>query len=373
MLFSVPVHFTITATRIGGERRQSTQAWTNVDFEMTDMSDDDVPMVVKWRQNFKDVEFTRSGAVTAIGASPDGEPMHVRKFGEQFFRPVIIDTRNSIAATRHGDDASFLTGQRAAELLANYDDTTIFATSMPGVTHQKRLRANKGDGFADFASVDHHDLDRRIGNVRERLSKFMLVEGVLYERCQEPKIVVFTTEVEVLGWREQIATFAFVTTNPHAVSALDKKAAFFELEDYALATAKANRANKSRVRKDELESANHAMIPEIDHVDSIYAQDVAWMRRATRIAAEIVTWIGEQRAQELSDDLFDFYRNLHKCLHMSDGEERWELMSDAMAGIVGECQGPEWKSLEDAASAGLEILDSRPVDVHVADKRRVQP
>ncbi|MCS4089233.1 hypothetical protein [Rhizobium sp. BK176] len=371
MLFSVPIHFNLTATRIGGERRQSTQAWSIVDFEMTDLSDSDVPVATRWRQDFKGIEFTRGGVATAIGASPAHEFMHVRKFGEHFFRPVVIDSTNSIAATKHGEDAAFLTGQRAADLLASFAETSIFATPMPGGTHQKRLRANGGDGLADFASVDNHDLDRRVRNVRERLSKFLLVEGVLYERCQEPKVAVFTTEVEFNDSREpQLGTFAFVTSNPYALTSLDKNAVFFEIEDYGSAAAKAQRANKSRLNRNSLEAVNSMLAPEIDQADSIYARDVAWIRRVTRIAVDMAARIGEQRASALSEELYAAYRDLHKCLHMSDGEDRFSLMGEAMAAVLAECRGQEWQHLADAASAGLEILDNRPVDVEVKSSLR---
>lgn len=375
MLFSVPVHFNITATRIGGERKQSTQAWSMVDFEMTDMADDDVPIVVKWRQDFEGIEFTRSAVVNVIGAAPSNEPMHVRKFGEHFFKPVVIeDGTNSIALTKHGEGASFLTGHKAAELLESYDDTSIFATPLPGVTHQKRLRANSGDGLADFESVDHHDLNRKVGHVRERLSKFMLVEGVLYERCTEPQVAVFTTEVRFDGTTvPQNATFALVTTNPNSMTAIDKNATIFELEDYHAAIAKTRRANKSRARNSALDAINSRMAPDIDQTESIYAQDVAWMRRATRIAMDVTVWLGDQRASVLSDELYSAYRSLHKCLHMDDGEERFVLMCEAMAGVVSECKSPEWKPLADAASAGLEILDNRPVAVDVNNSRHLLP
>jgi hypothetical protein len=374
MLFSVPVHFNITATRIGGERKQSTQAWSMVDFEMTDMTDDDVPVVLRWKQDFKGIEFARSGFATAIGASPSNGIMHVRKFGGHFFKPVVIDGTNSIAMTRHGEDADFLTGQKASQLLASYDDTSIFATPLPGKTQQKRLRSHGGDGLADFESVERHDLERKIGNVRERLSKFMLVEGVLYERCPEPKVGVFTTEVQLDGTTSvQSGTFALVTTNPHSLTALDKNAVFFELEDYDTAIEKVSRANKSRTRREELGIANSRMAPEIAQTESIYGQDVAWMRRATRIALNVTAWIGDLRGRELSEELFSAYRKLHKCLHMSDGDERFVLMSEAMADIVVACRGPEWQPLADAADAGLEILDSRPIALALDRGLRMSP
>ncbi|MBY3151429.1 hypothetical protein HFO56_03375 [Rhizobium laguerreae] len=370
MLFSVPVFFNLTATRIGGERRQSTQAWNVVDFEMTDMASDDVPVVLRWRQDFDGIAFTRSAVVNGIGAAPSDEPMHIRKFGEAFLKPVVlVKGINSITQTSHGQDACFLTGEAAAGMLASYQDTSIFGTTLPGETHQRRLRNNGGNGLADFESVDRLDLDRKVGMIRERLAKYMLVDGVLYERCPEPKVVVFSTEVEFEGGARQMGTFALIATNQHLLTAFDKNAEVFELEDYGSAIAKTRRANASRARKDLLALANDRMAPEIDQMESIYAGDVAWMRQATRIALEMAGWIGSQRLGEVSEEPYSAYQKLHKSLHMFDSEERFALMSEGMAGIAAECRSTERQHVETAAIAGLEILDNRPVAVVVTKER----
>lgn len=373
MLFTVPVFFNLTATRIGGERRQSTQAWSLVDFEMVDMADDDVPVVLSWRQDFKGITFQRPPVLNAIGASASDEPMHIRRFGEAFMKPMVLVVKdNSIAMHQHGEDAIFLTGEKAAEMVANYENASIFGTTTPGGTHQKRLRNNGGNGLADFESVERHDIDHKIGAIRERIAKYMLVEGVLYERCPEPKVVVFTTEVEIDG-KPQIGTFALIATNPHLLTQIDKRAEIFQMEDYASAVAKARRANSSRVNKDVLARANESAVPEIDQMESIYADDVVWMRRATRIALDMAARIGGQRLGEVSEELFAAFHKLRKSLHMLDSEERFALMSEGMAGVAAECQGAERRQLAEAAAAGLEILDNRPVAVVVNNERRLSP
>ncbi|MBY3433630.1 hypothetical protein HFN89_05655 [Rhizobium laguerreae] len=295
--------------------------------------------------------------------------MHIRKFGEAFLKPVVlVKGINSIRQTSHGQDACFLTGEAAAGMLADDEDTSIFGTTLPGETHRKRLRNNGGNGLVDFDNVDRHDLDRKVGAIRERLAKYMLVEGVLYERCPEPKVVVFSTEIEFMGGTRH-GTFALVTTNPHWLTAFDKSAEVFELENYGSAIAKTRKDNASRARKDILALANDRMAPEIDQMESIYAGDVAWMRQATRIALEMAGWIASQRLGEVSDELYSAYQKLHKSLHMFDSEERFALMSEAMAGIAAECQSTERQDVAKAATAGLEILDNRPVAVVVAKER----
>ncbi len=369
MLFSVPVHFNLTATRIGGERKQSTQAWSLVDFEMQDIADEDIPVVLRWTPTLPGIDFPSSGTRNAIGPSPQDKPMHIRKFGENFFKPLIRNPHvNAVGVSQHGDEADFLTGQSAADMLSRYDDGGIFTHTMPGETFQRRLRKNGGDGLADFQSVELHDLNQKVAAITDRLRKYMLVDGVLYERCSEPVIVVFTTEVEISGGK-QTGAFALVTTDPHLLTNVDKRAEVFQIEDYRAAFAKAQRSNSSRENKDVLNRANQRMMPEIDPMESIYAEDTAWMRRVNRIALSITAWIGAQAVQMIngiSDELYGSFSDLHKSLHMIEDDERFDLMSGAFSKIATVCNGNSATDhLAKQADIALGILDERPVAVAV--------
>ncbi|MCZ7861038.1 hypothetical protein O9X98_06430 [Agrobacterium salinitolerans] len=374
MLFSVPVHFNLTATRIGGERKQSTQAWSLVEFEMQDIADEDIPVVLRWTPTLPGIVFPSSGTRNALGPSPQDKPMHIRKFGENFFKPLMRNPHvNAVGVSQHGEEADFLTGQSAADMLSRYDDGGIFTHTMPGETFQRRLRKNGGDGLADFQSVELHDLNQKVAAITDRLRKHMLVDGVLYERCSEPVIVVFTTEVEING-SKQTGSFALVTADPHLLTTVDKRAEVFQIEDYRAAFAKAQRSNSSRENKDVLNRANDCMMPEIDQLESIYATDVAWMRRVTRIALDITGWIGVQKANDLSEELFNAFKRLRMSLHMIENDERFVLMSEALSTIATVCNGNSATDhLAKQAEVALGILDERPVAVAVRTKGMPAP
>lgn len=366
MLFSVPVQFNLTATRIGGERKQSTQAWSLVEFDMQDLSDDDVPVVLRWNPNFAGIDFPNSSAKNAIGPSPQDKPMHVRKFGESFFKPLMRNPHvNAVRVSQHGEEADFLTGQSVAEMLSRFDDGGVFTHTMPGETFQRRLRKNGGDGLSDFETVERHDLNQKVAAIRDRLRKYLLVDGVFYERCPEPVIVVFTTDVEIDGGR-QTGAFALVTTDPHLLTQVDKRAEVFQMEDCRAAVAKAQRSNSSRENKDVLNRANECMMPEIDQMESIYAAEAAWMRRVNRIALNVTGWIGAQTVNGVSEELFDAFRKLHNSLHMTEDDERFDIMSEAFSKIATVCRGDSaTEHLAKQADAALGILDEQPVSVAV--------
>lgn len=188
----------------------------------------------------------------------------------------------------------------------------------------------------------------------------MLVDGVFYEQCAEPTVVVFTTEVDVNETLDN-GTFALVTTDPHLLMQVDKRAKIFQVENYDAALVRAHRANSSRYAKDILARANEAMAPEIDQNESIYAVDVAWMRGASRIALSIAGWLGGKTLRDISDDLFAAYSKIHKSLHMPDNDERFDLMSEGLTEIVKASCGADQKHLAKIASECLEILDERPL------------
>lgn len=369
MLFSVPVHFNLTATRIGGERRQSTQAWSIVDFDITDMADDDVPVVLEWKQDFQGVTFTASSVRNAIGPAPSDKPMHVRKIGETFLRPVMRVKGINAVRVSHGEDAEFLTGQSVAAMLTNFQDIGIFATTVPGETFQRRLRKNGGNGLADFASVDDHDLERKIASIRSRLSNYMLVDGVFYERCPEPTVSVFTAEIEDSSGGRGLGTFALVTTDSHLLAQTDKRYESYQVEDYEAALIKARRANSSRDHRNLVNQINEGMAPIVDQMESIYAADVSWMRKVNRRALGIAGWVGTQKVSEISDELFGAYSKLHKTLHMIEDDARFDAMGDAFAVIANTCNDNETSHLAKIANEALEVLDARPVAINVPHTR----
>ncbi|MDW9481321.1 hypothetical protein GOB57_21990 [Sinorhizobium meliloti] len=341
---------------------------------MPDHSDDDVPTVLHWRQRFAGLQFPNASVKNAIGPSPLDQPMHVRKFGENFCKPVMrIRGVNAVRVTQHGEDAVFLTGQSVADMLSSFDDVGVFATQVPGETFQRRLRKNGGNGLSDFESVERHDLESNVAAIRDRLRKYLLVDGTFYERCPEPVVVVFTAEVEIDGERTN-GTFALVTTDPHLLRRIDGRAEVFEMEDYGAALAKARRANSSRKKKEALNRANEEMAPRIDQVESIYATDAAWMRRASRLALGITDWIGAQAVSGISEELFEAFKKLHKSLHMNEDDERFDVMGDAFSKIVAECGGDRATAhLAKQAGDGLAVLDDRPVSVAVNAPRVPRP
>ncbi|MCV9964858.1 hypothetical protein OIU34_23475 [Pararhizobium sp. BT-229] len=372
MLFSVPVHFNLTATRIGGERKQSTQAWSLVEFDMPDMADEDVPVVLEWKQNFQEVTFPASSVQNAIGPSPSDKPMHVRRFGETFLRPVMrVRNINAVRVSRHGEDAEFLTGQSVAEMLTRFEDVGVFATTVPGETFQRRLRKNGGNGLADFASasVDHDDLDRKVAAIRDRLATFMLVDGVFYERCPEPTVSVFTTEIEDGCHVRDMGTFALVTTDPLLIGRIDKRCEYYQVEDYESARLKAKHANSKRRHRDLVTRVNEDMAPVIDQMESIYAADTAWMRQVNRRALAIARWVGTQTVSSISDELFGAYSKLHKTMHTVEAEARFDTMGEAFAAITAACNDNATVHLAKLANEALEILDARPVSINVPQTR----
>jgi len=376
MLFRIPVEFKLTALRKGGERKQTTTAWSIVDVEVPDHDSECFPVAVQWRQDFSFVKFTGNPIRIAeiIGVTPYDKPMHVRRFGETFFRPVVrVRSMPHIKASVLGDDVDFLTAESAADMFSNFQNAGLFPTVAPGETHIKRLMKNRGDGFAEFETVEQHDLDARRQDVVKRLSEqCTIIGGAVYERCPEPIVAVFSTEIMTDDGKET-ATFAFVTTDPWRIEQHDRKAQFFQLEDFELALQKAHKANRSKKCREELRLANEAMVPDIDQMESIYAADVAWMRKVNRIAMHVVKWIGEQKAMSLPDALFDPFKRLYHSLHTPEDEERFATMTQAMADIADVIRDTEMHHLVESVEAALEILDSRPMTAIIGKPVDSQP
>jgi hypothetical protein len=352
-------------------------AWSIVDFEIPDLSCEDVPVALEWRQKFHGVKFESTAVRAAIGPSPGDKPMHVRKFGEAFFRPIMRHrTNNAVEASFYGQDADFLTGQSVAQMLSNFEDGGVFATSMPGHTHQRRLRKNEGDGLSDFESVEHHSRDRAVNRIKDCLSGLLLVDGTFYERCLEPTIIVFTADLELAG-ESEVGTFALVTTEPHLLTTACKRAIQYQVEDYQDAFKTAKMSNSSRGfhrhtstgRRDALKvllaRINEGLIPIVDPDHSLYATDVAWMRRLNRIAVDVTAALGTSQVAGISEDMFSGYSKLYKALHTADDEERFDLMSDAMTQIMCAANGPDTHNVAAAARTALRILDDRPVSLTV--------
>lgn len=376
MLFRIPVEFKLTALRKGGERKQTTTAWSIVDVEVPDYNGEDFPVAVQWKQDFSGVKFAGNPIRIAetIGAAPYDKPMHVRRFGETFFRPTLRErSMPAVKVSALGEDADFLKAESVTEMLSTFQNPGLFATNTPGETHIKRLTQNSGDGFAEFENVEEHNLDAKRRDVAKRLiDQYAVIDGVVYERCPEPTVAVFSAEIATDDGKET-ATFAFVTTDPWRVMRYDKKAQFFQLEDYELALQKANRMNRSKQCRQELRFANETMVPDIDQMESIYAADVAWMRKVNRIAMHVVKWIGEQKAMSLPDALFDPFKRLYHSLHTPEDEERFATMTQAMADIADVIRDTEMHHLVESVEAALEILDSRPMTAIIGKPVDSQP
>jgi len=359
MLFPVPVRFDITATRLEGGRRQSTQAWSIVDFEIPEFDPDDAPVAVSWKQDFGGALFAYPSSQEAVGPSPRDKPMHVRKIGYQFYRPLMRERSiPEVKVVRHGEDADFLAAGTMLDMLRNFTDTGVFTTVLPGDSNRKRLVRNGGDGLTEFVSIDHHSRDRAVQEIRKRIARFVIVDGLVYERCPEPVVVTFTADTVGEPGR---GTFAMVTTDAKQVARADARNEVFQLEDYASALKKVSRSNASRPGKLALSRINESLAPDIDNPESIYQPDVAWMRQVDRLALHVVGWVGEQKASLLSDGLFSGYRNVFTALHMAEGEERFDLFATGFQEVFDASLGTEWEHLAEKAQKAIDLLESRPV------------
>jgi hypothetical protein len=369
MLFSVPVHFKLTATRNGGERKQSTQAWSLIDFEIPDMADEDVPVVLEWKQDFHGLTFTTPFVQESIGPSPSKDMMCVRKLGETFFTPVMrARGNNAVSVARLGEDAEFLTGRSVERMLSNFEDRGVFATTLPTEPFQRRLRNNGGDGFVDFESVEHHDLDRQVASIRENLKKIMLIDGVFYQICPEPTVSLFRTEVQDNNGVKTLGTFVLIKTHPRGHDRIDSRGETFQIEDYASALAKAKKANSKSSHRNLINKVNESLAPNIDPLESIYGPDLMWMRKVNRSALSIVSWVGTQAVRSIPEELYTGYVKLYKALQSPEDDDRFDRMAEAFSRIADICKD-DVSHLENTAIEALEILDARPVSVSIPRTR----
>lgn len=380
MKFPVPICFNLTATRIGAQRKQTSYTYTVVDLEIPDVGGEAAPKAVEWSREFDGLEISDGKILKALGPVARDGLLHVRRFGEAFFTPVfdLLDYEPDYFGSPAPGKvvrADFLTSGRLLDDLSSFKETPIFQVVVPSDAIARRLRKNNGDGFAEFATVETHNLESRVAAARERLGKFLLVDGVFYEQCPEPKVVVFNTTVVDRQGSSGTATFA-VPMNPNAAYDLQGSEAF-EIEEHALALAKAKAANQRRSSKSPLDlkllnEVNAGFTPDIDTPESIYGGDVRWMRAVMRAAAEIVVATGGTSASMLSDDEFRGYRLLVRALHITDTDSQLDLMSEAFPLLVGDDVGIRSRSASLARKA-LELIDSRAVSVPIRSQHAPRP
>ncbi|MCS4089097.1 hypothetical protein [Rhizobium sp. BK176] len=364
MRFSVPVKFDLTATRIGGERKQTTQAFSLVDVDIPELNDDEAPVVLQWELKSDDFKFPELGVANRIGAAPRGTPMHVRKHGETFLRPVTrMRANNALSGDNFGDDVSFLTGDSVETMLANFEDGSLFRSEMPGDANQKRLKRNGGNGFADFETVETHNLDSRAAYAKRTVRNMKLIDGIVYEACPEPQVMTIITKIELAGAVETGA-FAVVTIGAHPFQSKNMREETFAVEDYEKAMDRVRRSNSSRNLKESLSRINEGFRPAIDQVDSIYADDVAWMRKVARIAGRVADGLRVKPLGEVSEELIHGYQKLHASLRMPEAEERFSLMAQGLSEIA-ETEG----EFSELAGEALGILDDRPMAVAIKQER----
>lgn len=352
MLFRVPLEFSVNGKRIGSERRQTADAWTLIDIEIPDHDDDTVPVVLTWNQEFDGVSL-KDDIRGAIGPSPGDGEMHVRKFGENFYQPIMrMKGNNAEHVSALGENAEFLTGQSVLSMLERWEDKGVFGGAMPGATNRRRLTKNGGAWASEYETVDWSELSRREHKMREDMSDCMLVDGVFYARCPEPKIVVF--------WADQ-ATYAVVTTTPHVFKYYAPGTKIFEIEDIRQAMALIKRRNSGGDIDGKAKAANERHLPTIDPYTSIYASDVAWMRKIGRIAIETLQMIGDTRVANMPEAMFAGYRDLYRSVFMGETEERFDIMAEALENMLPELDSHPFTSLKEGIQTALEILENRPV------------
>nr|WP_250807579.1 hypothetical protein [Neorhizobium tomejilense] len=249
-------------------------------------------------------------------------------------------------------------------MLGRLESASIFGSAMPSGVHLRRLKENGGNGLADFASVEHLNLDRMVAELTKRMrDKYLLIDGVFYERCPEPVLAVFRTNVMYYDLKETAALVA-VTTDPYPLNRVDSRAETFPIEDYMAALKMANRRNAGNRFAPVFAEINLQNLPEIDPHDSIYAADVAWMRRANRVAVEVAARLGELRASAMTDGLYSAYSRLVKALHTNEDDARFDTMAEIFAEVARECRGTDLDTLADHAESGLAVVEARPVSLN---------
>lgn len=353
MLFRVPVEFSLKATRVGGERIQTANSWSLVDVEMHDYDDADVPVVLSWRQDFQGAGLNGE-ARRAIGASPVDGAMHVRKFGEHFYEPVLrLAGNNMVHVSEHGQIGEFLTGDSTVGMLERFEDNGVFGGYRPGDVNRRRLRRNGGDGFREYAKVEWHDLEKKTNALRNRAGEFLLVGGVFHKRCDEPQLVVFSTGG---------CSYVHVTTSPSRFPVFDRNARIFEIEDYKAAASLAKKRNRGADTRDMANDINLRHMPSVDDPDSIYAPEAVWMRQASRATVSVVNLLGGRRASEMTDEIYGAYSSLYKSLYKPEDDERYDMIAGAMADLVEHCEPGRWEDVVALARPTVELLDARPVN-----------
>jgi hypothetical protein len=366
MRFNVPFQFQLTALGEGARRKQTTQQFGIVEVDVANRSGDDFPVVLSWTQDIPDFTFKERVAAEAFGPSLVDAPRHVRKRGETFYRPALCRLDDpTVPATAYGMPATPITAELVAGQLDRFETGSVFGTPMPTGVKAARLKQSGGDGFVGFSGIEEHDFDAKAFEVRRQSASLMLIDGVFYERCREPVIVVFNASGNHPSFQRQVAEVPAIAAvvvadiDPDMIS-YDNQV--FQIEDWRSALASVNRKNARREYSQVFAEINRHNMPVIDE-SSIYAEDMLWARRSSRACAAIVDYFGRQKASELTMETYGLYSRMHRMLNGAEDDGHFDLMTELLEETQQLCSGTDWNELANYAVAGLEALEARPVSL----------
>lgn len=171
MIFNVPVAFNAYGKVVGARISSTVGFVEDVPFDIPALAGDDAPVVAEWDDDAP--EYIGVQEVPFVGKE------HVRVQAGQYWRPVRGYEIASGFANPHGMvDVGDL-------------DRALARSAVIGLGKQQNPNTRKNRVPADhFGSVEKTGRDFAVREVGRYLSRFRVIDGLVYERCGQPVILL---------------------------------------------------------------------------------------------------------------------------------------------------------------------------------------
>lgn len=364
MRVDIPVSFEIRGVRKGRQRHAISRVFEFHPVEIEEWSDEDAPVTVTWNTDIGAYGIIDGVVESALGYSADDGTMFVRRHGDTWWRPLLVDHHGDVihgVRTMHGFD--FFRADALEESAKGSGVLTPFVGDHVFQAKDYRLLVrNSYDPKAMFDQVTGSTVDYERRVVEHKAAGYRLVNGVMYEQCMEPVIGLQMTDMwseTALGGGDDFkGAILFVVTDAVDVRSVDE---CFNIEDADKALSRAAQLNGKRMLSSDLAALNQRLAPKlVEH--NFYGNDERWRIDAIRQARKLVDEIGRaDRPSAMDNGTLRILCDLRDALAAADDEERFDIMEDVASKAGDYPVDHSFADVGGLLSKLGEILGERPV------------
>lgn len=364
MIFNVPIEIEINGTRVGKTRRSTVRAWEYTEIDIPFVMGDDAPVAVSWCDRMPEdfdglvMDSAHWGAVASDGMQ------HTRFHGGSHWRPVLD-------VEIHGDDRQGTFARADVDDLAMLLDRGglrgMFHTLYFGSAQKAHLKAAGGDLLSMFDTVEYSSRHLRAKDAAEIADDLLAVNGRLYRRCDEPRIILFQAALRkqhasLHTYTSTIGQFLRVVTDDRFATEVNAEETY-PISQFDTVLAEYMKKNK---RTPLIASAARSIKPEVsmaDLLDPSHAAFRTFEHAASRFIRiyETVGGIADQPNGRLR--AFCDIRDAFDSRHEDDALTRFEVAAQAFIETADQPGLAYLDGLIPLLRRAVEAIESRDIPV----------